>query len=334
MNQQKNIDETPKLPSKPTKKDLMEAYAILLKQYKEKVSFLKDNKQKRDENNKAKILENVKNRFNGMENIKDSIDQTKKTVNDWLFDIEDKLNKKFREFVDMEKAVGIQKENLNELYKIENSSDALLALLKAQEDQKYEFNQIKQNQKEQWEQEKNDFKTKIDRELEEYEYEIKCKKRDLLAQFEQDKEKLEKELNERKQALILKENEFAKKEEELQNLRNEKELFSETLRTEKEQLKQRLTEQLSKEHATEIRILRSQSDSEKELLKNTIKNLEAVIEEQKQRIVQLNNQVKDSSKQVQEIVLRSIDSSARKDNLKNIKEIAVKQAEGYRQTDE
>lgn len=134
-----------------------------------------------------------------------------------LSELETKLSGKFTELKSFEEATSAQKAKLKELYELEHSAGALLAVLQAKEDAKRQA-----------EMEKMEFDQKRKRDDEEYRFTFDLQKRKDKESYEAEERKLEAELEvkraefeEQQRAFALKEVEFFHYKNKLRNFQQD-----------------------------------------------------------------------------------------------------------------
>jgi len=323
---QENLLNSSAVSPRSSKKEILDAYLDLVNKCQNEVVDSKSKEAEKTEIQKEKTVKNVSELVNS-ENLIKSIGDTKVNINKMLVEIESLLTSKFEEFKNLNEAVSFQKQSLQNLYQVEVNSDTLLSVLKANGEAKDNFGEEMRKEREFWEIQKKNEKDKASRELAEYEYEVKLKKRDFLQKFEEEKRILENDQKQKIEELKQREEFIKSKEAEFLRLQNEVNNFANVIKEKCDMARAAKEAELNKDHQVEIKILKTEMNAEKEMLKSKIISSESVIEEQKQRIEKLNQQVQDASKQVQEIVLKSIDGTASKIALQDVKTIALKQAE-------
>ena len=151
--------------TKNTKNQILEAYNNLLKkvqsQKSEEPKKEQEQKQKEDLSNKAKSLSN--------EGIIKEVSGLKVGISSALDKLADQFITEYKKFEELQKAISIEKQNLEDLYQLSASTDSLAAMLMAQKEQREKF-------EEEMEQRRQELTEKINTEKANHEAEMQEKR--------------------------------------------------------------------------------------------------------------------------------------------------------------
>ena len=311
----------PEVSEKNKKSEILDAYNELLGQIKkEKHQSLQEIKVQKEQ------VETVKRAANLDEGtISKNILELKLSLTKELDSLAQKMDTEYRKLVNLQNAISIESENIEDLYGIKQSADSLAALLLAQKQQTVTFEQEMLATKTTWEREKDaydqqvkDYKARTKkewaREEEEYDYKLNLERKKDTDQYEAKKQELETELIQKKAQF---DKEFAEREEAIKAQEEELQYLKEQVSSFPEQLEKAVTtaqketkEQIETHYKHQIEITTKEHESESKLNNQTIESLQAKIKEQEAFIKQLTNKADASTTQVQEIALKAIEGSS------------------------
>lgn len=282
--------------AKATRQELMDGYRQLLKKYKEATGG------QTDAGEQKQILDRIE-KYKTESDVAQAIAAARSAVQKGLSEVEAKLAEQFLELKRFNEAIALKDEILKERFEIEQAAGSLIALLQAKEEAARQA-----------ENEKMALEQKRKRDEEEYRFSFELQKRKDKEIFEAEKREREKEL----QAFAAKETEFA-------SLQKQAAEFPAKLEREKQELEARLKAEAAKEKETALLLLQKESDAQKTVFEGRVKTLEAMMEEQKRAIAGLQDQLKASQAQVQEVVIKSIDSASGAKTLDAVNKLAWEQ---------
>lgn len=238
-------------------------------------------------------------------------------------------------------AVELERKEIERLHKIDVAAAALDQLVDEHARRKAEFEAEMEAQRAVWEENVRNtererkeqdeaLKKQRQREIDEYEYRKNLERKRAQDKYEEEMRLLEKKNQEKQEALekswAQREAALREQEEELARLRKESAEFP--ARLEKET--QRAAEQAAAEarRAAEQAALVSQKETEAErrVAALQIKTLEELVARQNAQIAELQKQVEEAKRQVQEIAVRAIEGASGARALAHINEIAMEQA--------
>lgn len=326
-----NNEQATEITPKNTKNEIFEAYQNLLNKVREtkQTSQQEIFKKKEDDQIVAKASDlNVAGIISKLSDIKLSVTKN-------LDQLEQKLLDEYRCLSDLQKAITIEKTNLQELYGIKKNADSLAVLLLAQKEystnfememdqRKNKFEQEMTEKKAAWkkeqeimQREKDEYQGQLtkgrQREEENYNYDLNLERKKDQDNYAMRKEVLEKELTEKKLAL---QKEFSEREaliksqeEEYKNLKAKVELFPKELENSIRTAEKNTKEMLERNYKFQIDLSAKEIEGERKLSLQTIATLQAKINEQEAFIQQLTKKANDANTQVQTIAIKAIEST-------------------------
>lgn len=217
---EKGIDSQ-RITMSNTKKEMVDAYNILLKRFKEEQQAeLKPEKQKL-EMKKKEVVSNAESL--SVEKVVADINNMKFEISNTLIQISDKLELEVNKFQDVKSAIDAKENELNEIYDIERESATLAALIESQNLKRSEYeaemavqkeilNQEITTTREEWEREKSEHEAlemevatneqkRRKREKDDFNYNLKREQQLATDKYEDEKAKQEKELREKKRGI-------------------------------------------------------------------------------------------------------------------------------------
>lgn len=338
----------PKLSTKNTKTEILDAYEALLKEVQQAKSDVPKHVQ--EEKQKKEILSKVSDVTN--ESIVKSIVTLKSELGKALDELQIDIEREYKKLEDIRSAITIEKQSLEDLYSLSANTDSLAAMLLVQKEKKESFEKEMQEKekaftadmtlkKEQWELKKmkqqaeekeyvDELLKRRKREEDEYTYGLKIKRKKEEDEYESKKIQLEKELTERKEKF---EHEVATREQVLKNAETElNELrklnvgFPTKLDKALKDKETEITKQLQTKYEFDIKLIEKQNEIDIRLKDQMISSLQ-------EKITELQTQMRDYAEKanraegnVKDIAVKAIESSSkvhmfagkseREDNLK------------------
>ncbi len=330
--------------SRNTKNQILDAYNKLLKKVQEQKSQepkkIQEEKQNLELTQKAKMLNN--------EGIVKEVAALKVNFSASLDKLGDQFISEYNKFEELQKAINIERKNLEELYELSASTDSLAVMLMAQKEQKEQFEQEMAQQKEELsesikrekEQHETDMKEKRalwkkeqeerilaekealenrkrdrNREEEEYLYNLKLNRKKEADIYEEKKQKLERELNERRTAF---EKEFQERktaieeaEAELNQLRIQNAEFPKELKEAVDAAVKSAADKLMAEHKFEIQLRDKETAGELKLKEQTITTLISKIKEMENAMKEMSQKTAIAESSVKDIAIKAIESSSK-----------------------
>lgn len=336
--------EPPKVSMSNTKKDILEAYEELLKQYKEKKEQSLDAKERIEEIKTEKALAIAESL--SPERVLKEIGDVKASIGVLLGQVSDQLETEVSKLESIQHAIRAKEVELKEIYSIEKEAGSLVALVETQKQMKEESEtSLAQRRREleeeirktrsEWEKEKERHAEEVversvadkrqrQREKEEFQYEFEKEKRRAKDQFEEEQLKLQKELRLSREELDRREEAVAARENELDELRQKVDGFQKELDTAVSRTTQETTKRLAAEAQTREELLKKEFEGERNVLVTRIESLEKTITEQTQQIKHLSQTQDKAYQQVQDIALKAVESAG---NLRSLSQMIGAQKE-------
>lgn len=343
---------------KNTKNEILSAYEDLLKKVQEKKT---DEPKKVQEQQKQDAI--VKNSAAlSHEGIVKEVTNLKVSLSSTLDKLGESFVCEFRKFEELQQAIRIEKQQLEELYQLSACTDSLSAMLLAQKERKEQFEQEMASrkaeletkieaekerfeaevaaQRSQWKKEQElhtaqakeaqEEKKKVQvREEEEYQYNLKITRKKESDQYEEQKQKLEKELADKKAAF---EREFAERETtikeaeaELKELRAKNAAFPGELDKAVNAATLSVTEKLTAQFSFEKELKQKETEGELKLKDQIIETLSAKIKDMELTVKELSQKAVTAETSVKEIAIRAIESSSKPYFVEKMKEGQVKE---------
>jgi|AntAceMinimDraft_17_1070374.scaffolds.fasta_scaffold52234_1 hypothetical protein len=310
-----------KITISQTKKEIMDAYNELLQKMKSKTEEPK-------EIQKREIAEKIVKEVSGLSvnSINKNIVGLKINTSGTLDKLEEQMENVFKEFEKLHESVKIEKENLEELYQISANAHSLSALIAAQKEKQEAFEKETEEKKLQWKTEEEKRQSEITeakvtldklrkRDEEEYQYNLKIKRKKEQDEYEEKKNKLEKELLEKKtrfeKEMIEREVKIKEAETELLELRKKNEGFPDILEKEVKKAQQETEKTLKQQYNFEKQLSDNKIIGEQKLKDQTIKTLEAKIKDMEALLHQLTIKTDASEENVKQMALKALESTGK-----------------------
>lgn len=336
------MEET--VTTKNTKTQILEAYNNLLEKVRSQKSEApkkeQEQKQKEELAGKAKSLSN--------EGIIKEVSELKVGISSSLDKLADQFVAEYKKFEDLQKAISIEKQNLEDLYQLSANADSLAAMLMAQKEQREKFEEEMERRKqeltekintekanheaemqekrERWKKEQDEraaeekeqadrIKKEREREAEEYQYNLKISRKKEADIYEDKKQKLEKELVDKKAAF---EKEFQERkikmeesEAELEELRKKNAAFPGELEKAVNDAVKQTVDKLKAEHKFEMQLRDKEVEGELKLKDQTISALNAKIKEMEASMKEMSQKTAIAETGVKEIAIKAIESKSK-----------------------
>ena len=333
-----------KVTTKSTKNQILDAYNALLKQQQEKKT--EEPKKVQVQQQKLELTEKAKSLSH--EGIVKNITDLKVSVASSLDKLGENFVSEFKKFEELQQAINIEKQNLEDLYQLSANTDSLAVMLLAQKEKRDQFEQEMELRKKElndqivatkekhelemvekraaWKKEQADYqyaemdqtekiKKERDREEEEFQYNLKITRKKGADQFEEKKQKQEKELAEKKAAF---QKEFADRkaaieeaETELNELRKKAAEFPSELEKAVTGAIQSTTEKLESNYNFEIKLREKEVEGEIKLKDQTIATLNAKIKEMDTAMKEMSQKTIKAESSVKDIAIKAIESSSK-----------------------
>jgi hypothetical protein len=258
-----------------------------------------------------------------------------------LSGISEKLVEEVNQLATLRAAVGLERQELDRLHKIDVAATALDQLVQEYEKQKQQLEGEIATQRSVWEEnvqtaererkEQDDaLKKQRQREIDDYEYKKSQERKRAQDKYDEEFRQREKENQERQQALdkawSQREAALGEREEELSRLRKEAADFPTRLQREVQQATTLAAKEAKQQADQQALLLKKEAESDRRVAELQIKTLEDMVSRQNAQIADLQKQMDDAKKQVQEIAVRAIEGASGSKTLAHVNEIAMEQA--------
>lgn len=314
---------------KNTKAEILKAYEVLLENIQQEKKNLP--KQIMEEKQKKETLQKVSDLSS--EGIVKNIAELKSILNNSLEELHNKLVGEFKQLEEIQSAIVIEKQSMEDMYELTATTDSLAAMLLAQKEKKESFEKDIAETKEMWEREKSkqkaDEKEYIDelnkrrkREEEEFQYALKISRQKDKDQYEGAKEALDKELNVRKAAfeqdIANRESMLNKAETELTELRKNNAEFPDLIKQAVADKEAEITKLLKTQYDFEMKFLKQQTEAEIRLKEQTIVSLQEKIKEQQELVREYSEKTNRAEAGVKDIAVKAIENAAKTKTIERI----------------
>jgi hypothetical protein len=309
------------ISTKSPKNEILAAYNELLAKVKEQKTTDRKTEKLKDE--EAKIVGTATQ--NTAENIVKALGNVKLESVKMLDQLGERLFAELKKLTDLQQAIDIESNRLDEIFEIKVTTDSLAALLLAQKEKKAAFEMEMEEKKKLYEEEMNQkkllwkqeqesydlqkkerevqVKKERQREEEEYNYAQQLKRKKDNDLYEARKAELEKELTVREAAL-------ATREKELVDLKARVEAFPSELEKAIKETERSVKEKLEFNYKHQAELASKDIESERKLTKQMITSFETKIKEQEDLIHQLTHKASEAVSQVQSIAIKAIEGAS------------------------
>lgn len=342
-----------KIPSKRSsakpKQEMLEAYDEALKELQEKrEAGLRP--EERIEERKAKKAVDVADALS-TEGIVKGIANLKSEIGKMFTQLSDRLEEEVDKYAEIKKAIESKEKELQEIYEIQKSASALVALIETHHQKREEFEAELAARKQEltreiesvraeWEKEKKLHEAEIkerdaaelkrrEREKEEYRYAFAREQQLAKDKFDDEKFRLEREIQLKKEQmereLAEKERVLAGKEEELNELGKKVAAFPKEMETAVSKAVKEATDRLQLEAKNREELMKKEFAGEKNVLTTRIASLEQTIKEQSEQIAKLSSQTERASIQVQDIALKALEASSNFKSFTSMQQLLTEQ---------
>ena len=323
--------QEPEITTKNTKEQILAAYQQALAQLTQKDVTNNPEANKKQIDEKAIIAKAIQHTsldiFADLGSLKSNLIKEIDTITQQLVDEFAKLN-------NVRKAIEIEQKYLDEVYGIKENTNALSALLLAQEqerakfaskmaEEKLVFTTEMDNKKAEWLKHKTELELSYTeqkaqltkdrkREEEEYQYTLKTTRLKDIDDYNFRKAKLEQELIATTASIEQREQEIAAKEDYLITMEEKVASFTEILNLTTSEAVQKIKDQLTLEHQHDLSLREQTYQSTKTLHQQKIDHLETKIVAQELLIKELDQKATSAIEQVQAIAYRALETSTQR----------------------
>ena len=258
-------NDIPKISSSSTKKQIIDAFDQLKKQYEERQKIALEPEKVKEEKKKHEFVEVAEKTVS--EGIDQKINDLKINFSNTLSELAKRLNEETEKYKQIKQAIEYKKNEFKEIYEIEHEASTLAAMLEAQRQKKEEFD-----------------------------IEMRQKRETFEREFTERKERLENEINTNKTAWEKEKAQYSaafkesKEIEEKERLRS-KEEFAYNFKRESEQKNNQLNDELQQ--------LEKELGLKREEFEKTVTAKEGELHEREERIAQQEQTVNDLQREVE-----------------------------------
>lgn len=247
----------------------------------------------------------------------------------------------------LRQAVELERDELNRLHKIDTAATALDQLVRDYEDKKSELETEISSKQAEWEEralnaeverkeQEEALKKQRQRDIDEYEYKKSLERKRAQDKYDEEIRLREKQNKERQEELekswAQREADLAAREQELAKLRKDALEFPATLDRESKNAAAAATKETRAQYEQQLQLLKKEMETEKRLAEMQVKALEDQAFRQVAQIADLQKQLDEAKRQVQDIAIRAIEGASGAKALSHINEIAMEQAKNRQQS--
>jgi hypothetical protein len=258
-----------------------------------------------------------------------------------LADLSGRLVAEVERLSTVREAVGLETKELERLHKIDIAATALDQIIQDYRTQEQTLEAEISSRRAAWSEEERErdraqreleenLKKQRQRETEEYEYKKALERKKAQDKYEEDVRLQEKKNKERQEALEKswqqREAALKEKEEEWMRLKKEADQFPAALKKEADAAATLAVKATEQRFEQQMLLLKKDSEAEKRLAELQIKGLQDAVGRQGAEIENLQKQLDEAKRQVQDIAVRAIEGASGAKALAHINQIAMEQA--------
>jgi hypothetical protein len=258
-----------------------------------------------------------------------------------LAGINEQMTAEVTRLASLHEAVEIERRELERLHKIDIAATALDQLVQEYAQQKERLEREIAMQRALWEEEKDAaeraqseqaeaLKKQRQREAEDFEYRKAQERKKAQDKYDEEQRLLEKKNAERQEALEKqwqqREQAIAAREQEANALRSQVEQFPARLQAEVEKAAAEARQQTERQFEQQLLILKKDREADQRLNEIQVKGLQETVARQAEHIADLQKQLDEAKKQVQDIAVKAIEGASGAKALSHINQIAMEQA--------
>jgi colicin import membrane protein len=263
-----------------------------------------------------------------------------------LSGVSGRLTEEVQLLASVREAVGLERQELDRLHKIDVAATALDQLVQDYGRQKQELETEIVGRRAVWEEEaaradrerkeqEEILRKQRQREAEDFEYKKTQERKKAQDKYDEEVRVQEKKNQEKQDTLEkgwqLREATLKEREEELARLRKEAEAFPRRLEAEASGAAERARHESEARLQQEILVMKKDAEAEKRFGELRVKMLEETVVHQQAQIAALEKQLADAKQQVQDIAVKAIEGASGARALSHINEIAMEQAKNRTQ---
>jgi hypothetical protein len=255
--------------------------------------------------------------------------------------ISEQLSAEVNRLATVREAVELEQQELGRLHKIDLAATAIDQLVQDHQKEKERLDSEIALQRSLWEEEKEAVererkeleeavKKQRQRENEDFEYRKALERKKAQDKYEEDVRLLEKKNREKQEALEKswqqREAALAEREQELARLRSDAEQFPARLQRETQQAAAQAKQEAERQFEQQSIIFKKDREADQRLAEMQLKTLQEALTRQAEQIADLQKQLSEAKKQVQDIAVKAIEGASGANALSHINQIAMEQA--------
>ena len=255
--------------------------------------------------------------------------------------VSEKLVDEVNRLAALRAAVELERQELERLHKLDVASAALDVMVQDYAKQKEQLeaeialqrsvweDNVQASERERKEQEETQKKQR-QRDIDEYEYKKNLERKRAQDKYDEETRQQEKKDKDRQEILdkswAQREAALSEQEAELARLRKETAEFPARLQRETEQAAARAATEWQQQSGHQALLVKKEAESDRRIAEMQIKSLEDLVARQNAQIADLQKQMDEAKRQVQEIAVRAIEGASGSKTLAHVNEIAMEQA--------
>ncbi len=262
-------------------------------------------------------------------------------INRALSGISEKLVEEVNQLATLRLAVGLERQEIERLHKIDVAATALDLLVQEYEQRKAQLESEIALQRSVWEEnvqaaererkeQEETLRKQRQRDIDEYEYKKNLERKRAQDKYDEELRLQEKKNKDRQETLdkswAQREAALGDQESELARLRKESAEFPARLQHEIEQAAARAAKEAQQQSDQQAMLLKKDAESDRRIAELQIKTLEDLVARQNGQIADMQKRMDEAKKQVQEIAVRAIEGASGAKTLAHVNDIAMEQA--------
>jgi chromosome segregation ATPase len=255
--------------------------------------------------------------------------------------ISEKLVEEVNRLSNLRLAVGLERQEIERLHKIDIAATALDQLVQDYDKQKQDLESEIESQRSVWEEnvqtaererkeQDEALKKQRQRDIDEYEYKKNLERKRAQDKYEEEIHLRENKNKERQETLekswAQREAALREQEQELASLRKESAEFPARLQREVQQAVEQAAKEAKQRADQQAALTKAETEASRRFAELQIKTLEDLVARQNAQIAEMQRQMDEAKKQVQEIAVRAIEGASGAKTLAHVNEIAMEQA--------
>ena len=277
----------------------------------------------------------------GVDGVVEQIAKLGLEISRALNGISEKLVEEVNRLSNLRLAVDLERQELERLHKIDVAATALDQLVQDYDKQKQDLESEIEAQRSVWEEnvqtaererkeQDEALKKQRQRDIDEYEYKKNLERKRAQDKYEEELHLRENKNKERQETLekswAQREAALREQEQELASLRKEAAEFPARLQREVQQAVEQAAKEAKQRADQQATLTKAETEASRRFAELQIKTLEDLAARQNAQIAEMQRQMDEAKKQVQEIAVRAIEGASGAKTLAHVNEIAMEQA--------